>query len=216
MQIAEIELLSQDLTRARSFYHEVMGLPVVSFEKHKISFRAGASLLSFCATAKEVPPYHLAFNIPPDQIEEALVWARPRLHLLPVKEGEYIADFKHWNSKALYFFDADGNIVELIARGDWGIPTGERFTARSILCISEMGMVTDDVETKARQLSRQFSIPYFSRQAPSPEFTVLGDDNGLLILVPTGRNWYPTQIAASRGEAKVLVQIDGTLTTLIM
>jgi hypothetical protein len=39
-----------------------------------------------------------------------------------------------------------------------------------------------------------YHIPVFKHQPAQEQFTVLGDDYGLLILVAGQRTWFPTQI----------------------
>lgn len=63
LKIKETCLYLKDLEQARSFYHEVLGLPVISYveEKH-IFFRVGTSVL-LCfnpedSKAKTSPPAH--------------------------------------------------------------------------------------------------------------------------------------------------------------
>ena len=105
-----------------------------------------------------------------------------------------IADFVNWNAKSVYFFDPAGNIVELISRFDLENPSEAPFGASHFLSISEIGLVLPgqkfDDETK--QLIERYDLPFFNKQQPLPQFKAIGDDEGLFIIVPRYRNWYPT------------------------
>jgi catechol-2,3-dioxygenase len=199
MKIKELHLGAYDLHEIKGFYHGVLGLPIESFSAQEIIFSLPDSRLGFYLNkTDEAPQYHIAFNIPHNQVREASHWLANKVEMIPLDVDHYIADFQSWNAEAVYFFDESGNILEFIGRRDVKNASQQPFGHGSILSISEIGLVTDDVNTTCKQLMEQYELTYFSKQPPQPDFAAIGDDEGLFIVVSSNRNWYPTHIPSSR------------------
>lgn len=155
----------------------------------KISFKAGASTLTF-QFKENFKASHLAFNIPYNAINDALIWLRKRTEALTF-EGGYIADFKSWEAKAIYFYDADKNIMEFIARERIDIESDIAFTPRSILSISEMAIATTNIESIYNIINTMRPIPIFD--GDFSRFCALGNDEGLFIVIDKNtKKWFPT------------------------
>jgi len=134
---------------------------------------------------------HFAVNV--GRFGEAVEWARG--------QAELIADdvpFPAWRARAAYYYDVVGNIVELIAR--------ERAPSAELLMeVSEVGLPVDDVRAAVDFLRAELELPVFDDGGE--KFHALGDDHGLFILVPVGRDWLFTDRPAS--DAPVRVRIEG-------
>jgi len=115
-----------------------------------------------------------------------------KVDLLPISESSKLADFVNWNAKSFYFYDNNGNILEFIGRND--LPDGDKisFDSSFILSVSEIGLPVENVKDECEKLIKENRLGYFVKQPPSDTFSVIGQDTGLLIIVPVGRNWYPT------------------------
>ena len=125
-KIKETALYVKDLDATRQFYHEQLGLPVVSHvEGRHIFFRAGESmLLCFIAEAtkqdENLPPHygsgqlHFAFETEVDHYED---WKNKIREMGLTIEKEVL-----WrkNLKSFYFRDPDNHSVEIVMRGIWG------------------------------------------------------------------------------------------------
>jgi catechol-2,3-dioxygenase len=209
MRISEIQLLSDDLDATHHFYSHILGLKVSFQDKEKISFIAGTSTLTFIRSEKTSAVYHFAFNIPPHLLDEALHWVRLRCPILPVSNGEEIADFVSWNAKAFYFIDNNGNILEFIARYNLNIIIDGHFDSSCILSVSEIGIVTDDVVAERQKISHKYNIPIFSKPPLADNFTAMGDDHGLFILSKTARPWHPTHTEAQSYRSQISFESDG-------
>jgi catechol-2,3-dioxygenase len=136
---------------------------------------------------------HFAVNVPPDRFEEAVDWARTQAEL--VQED---VPFEMWRARAAYYFDPVGNLVELIAR--------ERAPGEQLLIeVSEVGLPVADVGAAVEFLESELGLPHFSGDREN--FSAVGDDRGLFILVPVGRPWLFTDRPAS--DAPVRVTIGG-------
>jgi catechol 2,3-dioxygenase-like lactoylglutathione lyase family enzyme len=124
-QIKETCIYYQDLELAKQFYHEKLGLPIISYVKTKhIFFRAGSSVL-LCfnpddSKLKSSPPahyaqgkYHFAFEVSPGEYD---------VHKKQILEsGIVILDKVIWKNgrESFYFEDPIGNILEIVPEGIW-------------------------------------------------------------------------------------------------
>lgn len=213
MKITELTIASAFIDELRRFYVNQLG-----FTEHEviggsdgIALQAGHTRFTIVPGTSEAR-YHFAFNIQPDQLDAAATWLQGRgIELVPNTAGQgYIVDFPNWWAKSIYFFDPSGNIVELIARGAIS-PAGNAplFSANSLLGISEIGIVTDDVLALQNWLSTIHGLTSFVRQPDSDTFSVMGDDEGLLLLVPPGREWYMGRFAADKHPVALTLDNKG-------
>jgi catechol-2,3-dioxygenase len=137
---------------------------------------------------------HFAVNVPPQRFEEAVAWARERAELV---QGD--VPFPDWRARAAYFFDPGGNLVELIAR--------ERAPGKELfLEISEIGLPVSDVGAAVEWLEAQLGLPHFSGNRR--DFSAVGDDRGLFILVPVGRHWLFTEKPAPDAPLRVTIESE--------
>lgn len=208
MQLQEIRLHTRNLAAQQHFYAEQLGLPIVS-RSAALTLQVGVARLTFVQAelaAEQI--YHFAFNIPPQQFGEAKAWLN---RTVSGEAGFAESFFEHWNAHALYFFDPAGNIVELIARHTLSVAARHPFNAASLLGISEIGIVTDTVADTVAQLRLAFDAPIY-RNSQSAEFTALGDDEGLFIVVRRGRLWFAgtlQQRPATFAPLEVTIAVPG-------
>jgi len=128
--VLETAIYVDDISRAASFYRDILGLRPLLEDARLVAFDAGPSsvLLIFLrgATLKDVVlpggtipahdgsgPYHFALRIPAEAIAQ---W---RDHL--VARGVRITAEMAWpqGGESLYFNDPDGHVVELATPGIW-------------------------------------------------------------------------------------------------
>jgi hypothetical protein len=195
MRIKKLFLQSAYLKTLQEFYSTILELPAEPINDKEITIKIGASELVFSETKQAEPFYHFAINIPSNKIEEAKTWLSSKVKLLWIDDYKSdIAEFTNWHARSAYFYDPAGNILELIARFDLANETNEVFSSRQLLSISEVGLVFnhETFESKTTQLLQDYSLSYFTKQPPLPQFRAVGDDDGLFIVVPEHRNWYPT------------------------
>lgn len=216
MNILEIEILTDNIDNTEKFYSGTLGFKMIYKSPDCLSYSTGSSTLTFRKSFNENPIYHVAFNIPNNKLEETINWTSSKFDLIKVDSENTIADFKSWNAKAIYFYDNNGNILEFIARFDLDNKSVEPFEISSIQSISEMGIVTDDVPAFCNQLIKEENIPLFNKGTRDENFTAMGDDNGLFIIVKTNRKWFPTfEQRAVKHYTRVKISVDGTTKELI-
>lgn len=189
MKIQELTLYTSRLKEITSFYAAVLEFEIHEKTEGSIAFLLGESILRF-VEHKNSSPYHFAFNIPSNKEIEALEWLKGRVDVLKL-EGKEIVDFASWNAKAMYFYDADKNIVEFISRRDLEEKSDENFTSQSILNISEIGIGTNHIEEVYDKLTTMRNIDIFD--GGFEKFCAVGNDHGMFIIVnKTKKKWYPT------------------------
>jgi catechol-2,3-dioxygenase len=158
--------------------------------------------------------YHFAFNIPPQQFAEAKAWIAQRVPPLTDHTGADEFYFEAWNAHALYFSDPAGNIVELIARHTLASQSHQPFTEQSLLSVSEIGLVTDNVRDTVHLLRTRLGISSYQGTG-NDEFTAVGDEAGLFIVVKRGRIWFPdTNKPAAVAPVSVTVAAGSTHATV--
>src|SRR4030095_11815727 len=196
MILQEIRLQTNRLFPLYHFYKNVLELQVTDDSDAQFIIHAGLSKLIFEKTEDPLsyPNYHFAFNIPSNQIHEAHDWLKERTELLWIEDYQsYITDFRGWNAHSVYFLDPAGNIAELIARADRNDIINEPFSSKHIRNVSEIGLVFPEssFQRSIEQLLKDHKLEYFSKQPPLEKFCAIGNDEGLFIIVPEDRSWYP-------------------------
>jgi hypothetical protein len=210
MKIKELVLLTNDLGKTKDFYSGKLNLPILREQSDCIWLAAGSSTLAFKTSIIKQPVYHVAFNISNNKIEEALHWCEEKaLRLVCLHDTIKIIDFPNWNAKSLYFMDNNGNILEFIARFDLPTENNSPFDEKQILSVSEIGMVVEDVEEFCKEVIKKYAIPFYEKQKPAPEFSVMGDAEGLFIVVPEKRKWFPTEILSESFHLEIVFEQKG-------
>lgn len=196
MRLQEIRLQTTKLPALYLFYKDVLELAVSKMNDSHFTIQTRDTRLIFekPKITSADPFYHFAFNIPSNKIHEAYEWLKRRTDLLWIEDYKsHIADFKNWNAKSVYFLDPAGNIAEFIARGDLKDVAEEPFSANHVRNVSEIGLVFPEQTFKdsIEKILRDHQLAYFAKQPPLESFCAVGDDEGLFIVVPENRTWYP-------------------------
>ena len=190
MQIRELQFGTSALAQQYDFYTRVFGFPVLQETLDMFVLQVGASRLTFTRTNNEhVGIAHFAFNIPENQFPAAKQWLQARTPLFRNTDGGDEFFFEAWNAHALYFNDPDGNILELIARHTLPSASDRPFSGQSILNISEIGIVTEDVPAQVAAVEARIGATVYCGPG-SDSFTPVGDEEGLFIVVKRGRLWF--------------------------
>ncbi|MDQ3020212.1 MAG: ring-cleaving dioxygenase [Bacteroidota bacterium] len=189
MKIKEIILCTNFLDKLKNFYNEILGLEVITNKENFITVKTQFTNIVFRYDPEiKNPFYHFAFNIPENQFKAAKEWGLQRVDLIKEKSKDEF-DFTSWNAHSIYFYDPAGNIIELIARHNLNNSSKKEFCGKSLLNVSEIGLPVFNVKKFYDSLNKNFNIPNFSGDMKT--FTAAGDDDGLFIIVPEGRKWFP-------------------------
>jgi len=214
MNILEIEILTSNFDETEYFYTKVLGLKTINKTQDIISLVAGKSTLTFRYSDRTSSTYHFAFNIPNNKLDEALIWLSKKAELIKNEEGTFITNFDSWNAKSLYFYDNNGNVLEFITRFDLNQISDQPFTSGSISAISEIGVVTDTPIAFAERMINEHELQYFAKGPKREDFAVLGDDNGLIIISSSNRDWYPTHHRAEKHPVKMKIDVGTVITEI--
>jgi catechol 2,3-dioxygenase-like lactoylglutathione lyase family enzyme len=200
MKIKELILFTNQIEKQKQFYQDVLEFDLVFNSEEKIVFQTGESLLVF-QYKENVNQAHFAFNIPSNNINDAYAWLKNRVEILPDCKDE-ISNFESWNSKAIYFYDADNNIVEFIARHDLKIESSEVFSSKSIMSLSEIALVTTSISKLFKAIYSIKPIEIFDGNFN--RFCALGNQEGLFILIDQNlKTWHPTGETVYAADFKI-------------
>ena len=198
MKISELTIYTKNVANQCAFYRDVMGFQILEETSERCTVKMGYTLLHF-ELGTHVVPVHYAINIPFQMVSQARDWLAERVPILGFEENEII-DFHRWEALALYFYDEDNNIVELIGRKRIKVPEiTQKFTVNNIIGISEMAIVSNDLEAIYNAICEQKEIPIFD--GSFDRFCALGNDEGLFILVNNEKKrWFPTNDEALQAD----------------
>jgi catechol 2,3-dioxygenase-like lactoylglutathione lyase family enzyme len=217
MHLHHVQLLTQDLAGQLEFYQNVLGLTVVEHSATSVTFQVGGSRLEFVRDSRNVF-YHFAFNIPSNKLKEAKTWLSEQVPLIKDASGNDTFHSQNWNANQVYFYDVGGNVVECIARHTLDNCSSRAFSGRSLECISELGIVTDDVPQTVKQI-RDLTSASLYRTNMDEEFVPVGNETGLFIIVKKNRIWFPEtkpavvapfKVKIADGQSRVL-ELDNTI-----
>lgn len=173
----------------QSFYADLLNFTVLESSHSSFTLRVGESEIHFEEHAN-AKPYHFAFDIPHNLVNEALHWLQQRLEVYNF-EGQVIQQFTDWNAEAMYFHDPDQNIVEFIARHNKGLDSDQEFGSQSLIGLSEIGLASKDLPDIVNQLKKTCGLEIY--RGDSERFAAIGDEDGLFICVnPELKRWFPT------------------------
>lgn len=214
MKLEHIQIETNSISKTIAFYTQNLGFKILDHDSTSVSFQIGSSILKFIENRNFDSIYHLAFNIPENKLDEAIKWCKNRVDLIPIENESVITRFESWNANAVYFYDNNGNLLEFIARHDLNNSQSEPFDTKSILNISEIGIVHEKPLELGQNLINQHQLNFFSKNANSEFFAAIGNDEGLLIIVKPNRNWYPTQTPSESNKTQVLLENNNKITEL--
>jgi catechol 2,3-dioxygenase-like lactoylglutathione lyase family enzyme len=193
MRFAQVTLSApRDL---RDFYSAELGLPldgeaiVIGETRLRFEVEDGGAF------------YHFALLVPGDRFDAALAWARERVELL----GDVFAS-DDWGSRAVYFHDPAGNILELIAHH--GLEENGRydgFAAEELVGFSELGIVGDKAELLRRLEAIGLEMWDGTLEAPNL-LAFVGEKGRTFILAAPGRGWMPTGRPAEPYPVATLIE----------
>lgn len=208
MHLTWLSIPVRDLTFA-DYFQTVLGLPIEATGRATAQVRIGTTTLQ-CRLAPSINTgiQHLAFTIPTGKFASAKSWLIERAKLIADERGQ--DEFEgpvNWNSLSVYFEGPEESVLELIERRDLSNTSQAPFSPADLLCISEVGVAVPDVCAAAGALQERAGIEAYG-SAPSDTFAAVGDANGLLILVPAGRAWWPTTDRRAHA-CRILIEATG-------
>lgn len=201
MRVHELHLRAADPAAQLDFYSSLLDLPAEANSDGSVTVRVGRSNLVFSpASDGAEPAYHFAVNVPEHRFEAAQSWLADRVGLVADEAGDVAHYFDFMNAHAVYARDPAGNVVELVARhglddaGNTDTDVDGPFSGEECLGLSEVGLPVTDVEAALDTLESTVGVDAWPESDET--FGIAGDDHGMFIVVPLGREWFPTDLAA--------------------
>lgn len=198
-------LYTQELTKLKRFYMNVLQLDITNVTAEKFTVTIGSSSITF-KLFDEPAFYHFAINIPGNQFSQMKYWITEKIKLNRDRGRDEIY-FPNFDADSMYFYDAGGNIVELIGRRNRDM-FGD-LTSAAFLNVSEIGIVTPYVAEIGEQL-QDLGIPLNGSTEVNPHgINFLGRDDAFIVLVPPERQWFfsdkkaqvfPLEIVLTNGQ----------------
>lgn len=207
MKIKALYLQTNDLVGTEALYTTILKIPTYRITPTEVSFLIGETELHFTKSDSE-SQYHIAFDVPKNLIDASYDWMKSKTKILPVTENSEFSNFELWNAKSFYFYDNNSNLLEFIARFDLENTSKKTFDSTSILYVSEIGIVTKNVPELTERLQNEYPLSVYAKQPAQENFTVLGDETGLLVLVDENRNWFPTDKKADSFPMKIVFEAE--------
>ena len=212
MKIHKLQIYSDNIKEQLRFYRDQLNLSIIDYSEDHFEVETGYSTIKF-QQKENATAYHIAFHIPDNQHNEALEWVKERVPVLE-GNGQEIVDFMAWNAKSLYFYDEDKNIIEFISRESFSKPESALFSEKTILGISEVGLVTENIQEKFDFLNSNFQLEKYD--GDFEHFCAIGDDEGLLITINQKlKDWFPTDDKAYKSEFKIEFTHQGKKNSLV-
>ncbi|MFJ5713073.1 VOC family protein [Neobacillus sp. NPDC093127] len=188
MILEQLILETNQIAELKHFYKYVLDLQVPEESWNSFIIKVGFTQLMFTETKHNNEPfYHFAINIPSNKLEKAKAWITERGVELNIEDDKDEVFFQSWNANSIYFEDPAGNIVELIARHNLPNAREGKFTSDDMLNVSEIGIAREQVLPLVRVLNEK-GIPSWREE--DEDFTPVGNEEGLIIVVKRGRPWY--------------------------
>lgn len=193
MKITKVKLYVHDMQKMEQFYVELLGFTLLERTADYFTIVVGESRMTFEKIPSKMPKqYHFALNIPSNLFQQAKIWANEHVGLLD-SEGQDEVYFEFLKAYACYFYDPEGNIVELIARQEINPKHAEvNFSVEQVLHIGEINLTSDDIQTIAEKLKKYAINPIANKEIQLDSLNFLGnyEDGANILLGPSGRLWY--------------------------
>jgi len=203
MTFKEITIYTSRLDLQKAFYCQKLGLRMTGANTSSFSVAIGTTIINF-KYSKFATSYHIAFNIPSNKDVEALDWMKSKVKLLP-HEGNDLIVFPKWNATALYFYDPDMNIIELICRKNLDCHSDRLFSEQDFLHVSEIGVPVRNIEPVYQMLNSQLDLEIFD--GDGERFCAIGEETGMFIVINKEvKKWFPVDSTPFSSNFEAIVE----------
>jgi len=193
MKITKVKLYAYDVHKMKEFYCNHLGFALITNTDHFVDIAVGESIITFEKIPSYVKKqYHFALNIPCNLFQQGKIWVKDRAELL-FSEGQDEVYYDRLKAHSCYFYDPEGNIIELISRQEVNQKQdADSFSPEHVLNIGEMNLTSDAIDSVANSLKEYGITPMNNNEIRSNALTFMGnyEDGANLLLGPSERIWY--------------------------
>ncbi|MEO9891427.1 VOC family protein [Aurantibacter sp.] len=207
MRFKKLKLYTNKLESEFDFYSKKLGFKIIERTDNSFIVKAGWTHLEFQKSVTE-HKYHYCFLIPWNHLNQALKWFENRVEIIKIENNSAIIKFEFWNAESFYFYDASGNLAEIIVHYDLKNAKNE-FNALSILGLCEIGMPTTNIQKVDTQLNAAINSKFWKG-----DFERFGT-NGTIeakFLLPNyeiKETWFPTSLKIKPQPFETLLENNG-------
>lgn len=137
--------------------------------------------------ADENPFYHLCFLIPKSHFKQAKEYVS-KLVSLNTKEGKDEISFTD-EIQSFYFYDPSGNVAEFMGKESVDDPISDKFSPDEVLALSEMSLVTEQIENTAAKLHNEGILDKEPDEVKENGLTFIPSGETTILLSTTDRTW---------------------------
>lgn len=197
----DIELQTLSIEGAKQVYADILQFPIVRQTETYIQFRITPfTTISFIEVLEPITPNHFAFQVPTSSFEEVAAWLmKSGVHILKDREGKLVI-YHSAVSKAVYFKDSDGNLLEIIARDYVNEEVLMKNGPLQVMYVREVGFPISHVSTFREWLKRTF---HMKTTQDNDIFNFVIGGTAHTIVVKEGRPWIPIDMKALSPKMKV-------------
>ncbi len=208
LEIKELEIKTNNVEKSREFWEGSLHLQVIDTTLHGFTVKLGNSRLTFNLLASGDPIVnHFSILIPKNQIEKTLDWLKnpngkylngpssPVNILKDETTGAEIVSNPAQNARSIYFEDPTGNIVELVARKEFGTEVTGDFSSDQFLKIVEVAAVSKSISKCYDILKSEFNVQEFPGSTAG--YKPVGGGEGDILLINFDKPWKPTESSLS-------------------
>lgn len=210
MRIRRLTLATGNLEGQAAFYGARLGLPMGRDGDDAIEVRLRDSTIRFERAEGGLDArYHFAISVPGDSIRAAVAWLQERHEVLDFDGDPVRSDV---GAGCVYFLDAAGNVVELIASPGIAPAGDEAFGPSSLTEIAEIGIATTDVAATSAAVEAAFGEGVYWKDDESGLIAV-GDRHAVVIVAPVGRGWIPVDLTATPLPTEIVASDEARFLT---
>ncbi len=208
MKFKKLNLYTNKLEEEQEFYTKTLGFELISTTQISFTVQLGWTELSF-TKSEQAHTYHYCFLIPSNRLQDALQWTSQRTNLMEIEQGRYTQHFESWNAESFYFFDASGNLAEMIVRFDLENESQQSFDQSSVIGLNEMGMPTLDIPMTQERLHALIASQAW--KGNEHRFGTNGDQEAIFLLpnYKVKETWFPSNQKITLEPFEVLVENNG-------
>ncbi|MDP7978088.1 VOC family protein [Bacillus sp. WLY-B-L8] len=191
---ADIELQTLSIEGVKQVYADILQFPIAKQTETFIRFQVTHfTTISFKEILEPIVPTHFAFQVPYSLFDEIALWlTQSGVQILKDKQGEKVT-YHSKVSKAVYFKDSDGNILEIISHEYVQEEVLQRNGPLQVMYVREVGFPVPSVPMFREWLKNTLQMKTMHDQ---DIFNFVIGGTAHAVVVKEGRPWIPIDMGA--------------------